>query len=108
MCGIVGIISKTRIEKKSIKDIIEKMNNTLIHRGPDGEGYYNEDNFVFAHRRLAIVDLSDAGKQPMEYINRYIITYNGEIYNYIELKKELETHGYKFKSHTDTEVIMAS
>ena len=108
MCGIVGIISKTRIEKKSIKDIIEKMNNTLIHRGPDGEGYYYGDNFVFAHRRLAIVDLSDAGKQPMEYINRYIITYNGEIYNYIELKKELETHGYKFKSHTDTEVIMAS
>jgi len=108
MCGIVGIISKTRIEKESMKDIIEKMNNTLIHRGPDGEGYYNEDNFVFAHRRLAIVDLSDAGKQPMEYINRYIITYNGEIYNYIELKKELETHGYKFKSHTDTEVIMAS
>ena len=108
MCGIVGIISKTRIEKESIKDIIEKMNNTLIHRGPDGEGYYYEDNFVFAHRRLAIVDLSDAGKQPMEYINRYIITYNGEIYNYIELRKELETHGYKFKSHTDTEVIMAS
>jgi len=108
MCGIVGIISKTRIEKKSIKDIIEKMNNTLIHRGPDGEGYYYGDNFVFAHRRLAIVDLSDAGKQPMEYINRYIITYNGEIYNYIELRKELETHGYKFKSHTDTEVIMAS
>jgi asparagine synthase (glutamine-hydrolysing) len=108
MCGIVGIIIKTRIEKKSIKDIIEKMNNTLIHRGPDGEGYYYGDNFVFAHRRLAIVDLSDAGKQPMEYINRYIITYNGEIYNYIELKKELESHGYKFKSHTDTEVIMAS
>jgi asparagine synthase (glutamine-hydrolysing) len=108
MCGIVGIISKTKIEKESMKDIIEKMNNTLIHRGPDGEGYYYGDNFVFAHRRLAIVDLSDAGKQPMEYINRYIITYNGEIYNYIELKKELETHGYKFKSHTDTEVIMAS
>ena len=108
MCGIVGIISKTRIEKESIKDIIEKMNNTLIHHGPDAEGYYYGDNFVFAHRRLAIVDLSDAGKQPMEYINRYIITYNGEIYNYIELKKELESHGYKFKSHTDTEVIMAS
>ena len=108
MCGIVGIISKTKIEKELTKDIIEKMNNTLIHRGPDGEGYYYGDNFVFAHRRLAIVDLSDAGKQPMEYINRYIITYNGEIYNYIELKKELESHGYKFKSHTDTEVIMAS
>jgi len=108
MCGIVGIISKTKIEKESTKDIIEKMNNTLIHRGPDGEGYYYGDNFVFAHRRLAIVDLSDAGKQPMEYMNRYIITYNGEIYNYIELKKELESHGYKFKSHTDTEVIMAS
>ncbi|MBX0310943.1 MAG: asparagine synthase (glutamine-hydrolyzing) [Sulfurihydrogenibium sp.] len=108
MCGIAGIISKTKIEKESIKDIIERMNNTLIHRGPDGEGYYYGDNFVFAHRRLAIVDLSDAGKQPMEYMDRYIITYNGEMYNYIELKKELESYGYEFKSHTDTEVIMAS
>ena len=108
MCGIVGIISKNRICKEAVKDIIEQMTNTLIHRGPDGYGYYYGENFVFGHRRLAIVDLSEAGKQPMEYMDRYVITYNGEIYNYIELKEELKANGYRFHTKTDTEVIMAS
>ena len=84
------------------------MNKKLTHRGPDGDGYYYGDYFVFAHKRLAIIDLSDAGKQPMVYMNRYVITYNGEIYNYIELKKELESYGYNFTTQTDTELIMAS
>jgi len=63
------------------------MNNIFVYRGPDGEGYYYDNHFVFAHRRLAILDLSYAGKQAMEYMNRYVITYNGEIYNYIEIRK---------------------
>jgi asparagine synthase (glutamine-hydrolysing) len=63
------------------------MNNIFVYCGSDGEGYYYGNYFVFAHRSLAILDLSDAGKQPMEYMNRYVITYNGEIYNYIELRK---------------------
>ena len=104
MCGISGIISKKRIEK----DIIEPMTDTIIHRGPDGFGYYYGEKFVFGHRRLSIVDLSDAGHQPMQYLNRYVITFNGEIYNHLELRKELEKNGYVFQSHTDTEVIMAS
>jgi asparagine synthase (glutamine-hydrolysing) len=108
MCGIVGIISKNKIDRESIKDVIEKMTNSLIHRGPDGFGYYFGENFVFGHRRLAILDLSEAGQQPMEYMTRYVITYNGEIYNYLELREELEKNGYSFKSRTDTEVIMAS
>ena len=104
MCGISGIISKKRIEK----DIIEPMTDTIIHRGPDGFGYYYGEKFVFGHRRLSIVDLSDAGHQPMEYLNRYVITFNGEVYNHLELRIELEKNGYLFQSHTDTEVIMAS
>ncbi len=104
MCGIAGIITKGRIEK----GIIEAMTEAIAHRGPDGHGYYYCKNFVFGHRRLAIIDLSEAGHQPMEYMNRYVITYNGEIYNYLELRKELEQVGYRFQTHTDTEVIMAS
>lgn len=104
MCGISGIISKNKIEK----NIIESMTDTIIHRGPDGFGYYYADNFVFGHRRLSIVDLSEAGHQPMQYLDRYVITYNGEVYNHLELRKELEQNGYIFQSHTDTEVIMAS
>ena len=104
MCGITGIISKKRIEK----DIIEPMTDTIIHRGPDGFGYYYGEKFVFGHRRLSIVDLSDAGHQPMQYLNRYVITFNGEVYNHLELRIELEKNGYVFQSHTDTEVIMAS
>lgn len=104
MCGISGIISKKSIER----NIIEPMTDTIIHRGPDGFGYYYGEKFVFGHRRLSIVDLSDAGHQPMQYLNRYVITFNGEVYNHLELRKELEKNGYVFQSHTDTEVIMAS
>jgi len=87
---------------------LEKMTDTLIHRGPDGSGYYYGCGFAFGHRRLAIVDLSEAGHQPMEYMRRYVITYNGEVYNHIEIRQELEAKGYIFKSRTDTEVIMAA
>lgn len=104
MCGITGVISK----KKIAKHTIEPMTDTIIHRGPDGFGYYYGAHFAFGHRRLSIVDLSDAGHQPMQYLDRYVITYNGEIYNYFELRDELEKNDYKFKSHTDTEIIMAS
>lgn len=104
MCGITGIISKNKIQK----NIIESMTDTIIHRGPDGFGYYYADDFVFGHRRLSIVDLSEAGHQPMVYLDRYIITFNGEIYNHLELREELQKNGYIFYSHTDTEVIMAS
>ncbi len=104
MCGITGIISKNKIEKNTI----EPMTDTIVHRGPDGFGYYYGENFAFGHRRLSIVDLSEAGHQPMEYQERYVITFNGEVYNHFELREELEQNGYKFKSQTDTEVIMAS
>ncbi|CUU68783.1 asparagine synthase (glutamine-hydrolyzing) [Campylobacter hyointestinalis subsp. hyointestinalis] len=104
MCGITGIISKKQIDK----NIIKPMTDVIVHRGPDGEGFYFGDNFAFGHRRLAIVDLSQAGHQPMGYLDRYVITYNGEIYNFIDLKDILIKAGYSFKNHTDTEVVMAS
>ena len=86
------------------------MSETLRHRGPDGDGVWinAEKNVGLVHRRLAIIDLSDAAAQPMHYNERYTIVYNGEIYNYIELRKNLEKQGYHFKTQSDTEVILAS
>ncbi|MGL5336368.1 MAG: asparagine synthetase B family protein, partial [Enterovibrio sp.] len=104
MCGIAGYITRETIEKLPLK----KMTDVIAHRGPDGEGHYYGDGFAFGHRRLAIVDLSEHGKQPMFYQDRYVITFNGEIYNHIELKKDLIEEGYQFNNDTDTEVIMAA
>lgn len=106
MCGISGIINKENVSVDF--RLIEKMNDLVSHRGPDGEGFYMKNNFAFGHRRLAIIDLSEAGKQPMTYKDRYTITFNGEIYNYLEIKSELKLLGYHFESHTDTEVILAA
>ncbi|MEN3813515.1 asparagine synthetase B, partial [Chromobacterium piscinae] len=87
---------------------IKAMTDAMAHRGPNGEGHHIEDTFAFGHRRLSIVDLSDAGHQPMIYIDRYVITYNGEIYNHGDLRAELENVGYHFNGHSDTEVILAA
>jgi len=106
MCGISGIVrlSGAPVAEEEIRAI----NDLIIHRGPDAEGYFIGDCFALGHRRLSILDLSDAGNQPMTYMNRYTITYNGEIYNYIELKSELSGLGYTFATGTDTEVILAA
>jgi len=86
MCGIAGILSSdpTVIRKENLK----KMADTIAHRGPDGEGYWinPSGNVGLGHRRLAIIDLSSEAAQPMEFLNRYTIVYNGEIYNYLELR----------------------
>lgn len=106
MCGIAGIIRNSG----SIKITeLKRMTDTIQHRGPDGEGHWiNEDkNIGLGHRRLAIIDLSDAGAQPMLFPDRrYAIVFNGEIYNYLELKEELLKKGYHFHSHSDTEVLL--
>jgi asparagine synthase (glutamine-hydrolysing) len=106
MCGIAGIYGKNN--KVQYSDL-KTMGAKLAHRGPDGEGIWiNEgDNVGFLHRRLSIIDLSVGGNQPMHYADRYTITFNGEIYNYIELKEKLLEKGYVFKSSSDTEVLMA-
>lgn len=108
MCGISGII-QTNSAEYSLQHL-QKMSDALAHRGPDGEGQWANTaaNVLLAHRRLSIIDLSDAGKQPMHYLNRYVIVHNGEIYNYQEIKETLLQKGYTFQSQTDTEVIAAA
>lgn len=109
MCGISGIwhLDNQQIEK----DWLVNFTDSLRHRGPDGAGYWlhQKKHLGLGHRRLAILDLSEKGKQPMSFAeDRYQITYNGEIFNFLELKKELETLGYVFHSATDTEIILAA
>ncbi len=107
MCGIAGFVSKGTIG--AAEESIRKMTALVAHRGPDGDGHLLWNNVALGHRRLSIIDLSEAGHQPMEYASgRYAITFNGEIYNYIELRKELIEAGYPFGSETDTEVILAA
>ncbi len=108
MCGIAGII--TRDQKFIRPALLENMCTALAHRGPDGRNTWsNLSNTVgLSHTRLSIIDLSDAAAQPMHYAGRYTIVYNGEIYNYIELKKDLKQVGYTFQNNSDTEVILAA
>lgn len=107
MCGICGMIKRNNIEEMD-KKIIIHMRDALEHRGPDDAGYYADENVGLGHRRLSILDLSAAGHQPMAYGKRYVIAFNGEIYNYLELREELQKEGYEFQTKTDTEVIMAA
>jgi asparagine synthase (glutamine-hydrolysing) len=106
MCGISGFID---YHKNTSREILEKMNRIMEHRGPDGEGFamFNADDagVGLGHRRLSIIDLSEGGRQPKTYKNLHI-TFNGEIYNYKEIKARLEEKGHRFSSHSDTEVIL--
>ncbi len=108
MCGIAGILSPDT--KNVTRQRLQKMTDALQHRGPEEEGFWlNEEQTIgLGHRRLSIIDLSAAGSQPMLYLDRYTITYNGEIYNYIELKDTLSKKGYYFTSECDTEVVLAA
>jgi asparagine synthase (glutamine-hydrolysing) len=107
MCGITGGVGLYK--SFNFTSDIKNMNNSIAHRGPDSEGIFIDVNsrVCFGHRRLAILDLSNLGKQPLT-IDKYAISYNGEIYNYIELRTELESLGVKFNTQTDTEVILQS
>jgi len=105
MCGIAGIFNLNGEPVSPV--LLRKMTDSLVHRGPDSEGFYIDSFIGLGHRRLAIIDLSAAGHQPMAtQENQHIITYNGEIYNFQELRIELETLGYRFRSRTDTEVVL--
>lgn len=128
MCGIAGIITSNANLDRRPFEIVQSMLNQIQHRGPDNEGVFhygpsrekpNDENYnftnsltnseiVFGHRRLSIIDLSAEAHQPMQTPDsRYTITYNGEIYNYLELKEELSKH-YQFKTSSDTEVLLAA
>ncbi|MGV3684490.1 MAG: asparagine synthase (glutamine-hydrolyzing) [Daejeonella sp.] len=104
MCGVAGIFN---INGAPIAhQVIKKMAGTMEHRGPDGEGLYIENNIALAHRRLAILDTSNRGAQPMaSHDGNWVISFNGCIYNYLEIKQELQSKGHSFVSTSDTEVI---
>jgi asparagine synthase (glutamine-hydrolysing) len=107
MCGIVGLINFTN--RKVDQELFLKSVRTLKHRGPDMEGIYIDGSVAIGHKRLSILDLSKAGRQPMiDQTGRYIISYNGEIYNFKEIRSELKNLGYQFSSNTDTEVILVA
>lgn len=110
MCGICGIIKFDNSAPEMEK--IQMMMGVMKHRGPDDEGIFIEDNIGLGFVRLSILDLSPLGHQPMfshqPSSNRYVIVYNGEVYNYIELREELRAKGYTFRSNTDTEVVLNS
>jgi len=109
MCGISGWVCYWK-DISNCDDIIKNMADALLHRGPDEGGFYLSKNALLGHRRLTIID-PEGGKQPMvkEYNNqKYIVVYNGELYNTPELKKELQTQGYTFSSYSDTEVLLTS
>lgn len=102
MCGIVGFLNHAEKKEKTIK----KMADRIKHRGPDGEGYYIDEEVALAHRRLSIIDLS-TGNQPMfNEDENLVVVFNGEIYNYIELKAELKKKKHIFKNNSDTEVLL--
>ncbi len=109
MCGIAGIIPSHQTDPQDLREPLLRMQQAIAHRGPDGDGHWCDPSgrAAIAHTRLAILDLSDAGAQPMSTPDgRYHITFNGEIYNYLELRKTLEKDGVSFRTHTDTEVLL--
>ena len=109
MCGIAGIVDLSQSKNRINYDILKKMSDIITHRGPDSEGQWvSLDNACGqAFRRLSIIDLSDAGSQPIQSPNkRFSITFNGEIYNHKTIRNDLEKKGYKYKSNADTETIL--
>jgi asparagine synthase (glutamine-hydrolysing) len=112
VCGICGfLLAKQEAPGKGLGPVVEAMAGTLSHRGPDDAGSWVDPDadLAFGHRRLSIIDLSDAGHQPMvSACGRFVITYNGEIYNFRDLRQALEQRGHGFRGHSDTEVLLGA
>lgn len=113
MCGIAGAIALQAVAPslgEPLDRIVERMAQRLMHRGPDGSGLWKSPSgrIALAHRRLAIIDLTDTGRQPMEYAERFWVTFNGEIYNFRELRPQLLALGHRFRGESDTEVLLAA
>jgi asparagine synthase (glutamine-hydrolysing) len=112
MCGFIGFLSNNTHSKEHLTDVTNRMLTPIEHRGPDSSGIWLDETLgiTFGHRRLSIIDLSESGKQPMQSkSNRFVIAYNGEVYNFREIKKELDNVNYGlWKGSSDTEVILAA
>src|SRR5262245_26032863 len=104
MCGILGYAGP-QVEQE--RHVFELALDLLAHRGPDDHGVFSSAGVLLGHRRLSIIDLSAAGHQPMvDTGSGAVVTYNGEIYNYLELRQDLESRGHRFRSASDTEVLL--
>ena len=111
MCGLAGVWTTGGDQELALREQVCRMAGTLAHRGPDDSGHWIDPQagLAFGFRRLAIVDLSEGGHQPMMSADgRYVIVFNGEIYNFRELRAELEALGFVFRSRSDTEVILGA
>ena len=111
MCGFAGLLTASAVDRRDLEHRAARMIEPLVHRGPDdGATWADADNGIaFGFRRLAIVDLSPAGRQPMASPSgRYTLVFNGELYNFRELRQELEQHGHRFRGHSDTQVMLAA
>ena len=105
MCGIAGCFNVNgNVDRERFEEVVD----IISYRGPDDRGTFYEGNLALGHRRLSIIDLSEAGHQPFVYAGRYVVVYNGEIYNYKEIREELKSFGYSFVSESDTEVLAAA
>lgn len=105
MCGVAGFVNLNGNPAEPV--LLRRMTDAIIHRGPDGEGIFTDGGLGLGHRRLAIIDLSAAGRQPMQTSDgRFVLSYNGEVYNFQELRTELQAMGYQFRSRTDSEVVL--
>ncbi|MEY3227710.1 MAG: hypothetical protein RLZZ536_2329, partial [Planctomycetota bacterium] len=106
MCGIAGIVDYSRAS--NVQEIARQMSRAIAHRGPDGDGLLHREHAAIAHRRLSIIDL-EGGRQPMSTVDGQLhLTYNGEIYNFKELRRELEKRGCVFRTGSDTEVVLCA
>ena len=106
MCGITGLVSFAGHRREQAEPQIERMTRVIAHRGPDGQGTYVDDYAALGHRRLAIIDL-DTGDQPMVTPSGGpVLVFNGEVYNFLDLRRDLEAHGHVFRTHSDTEVVL--
>ena len=112
MCGLVGFFNPLGFQNFNANDILRKMSAEIIHRGPDDSGCWHDDEsgIALAHRRLSILDLSDAGSQPMfSHSGRYVIIFNGEIYNHLEIRLKLESKtSLGWRGASDTESLLAA
>ncbi|MBN1464111.1 asparagine synthetase B, partial [candidate division KSB1 bacterium] len=107
MCGIYGFTSIGKDEYEC-RTLLDRMGELLRHRGPDGSGAYVDEHMALGHRRLSIIDLN-TGAQPMQdWLGRYVVSFNGEIYNFQELRAQLQSEGFRFTTRSDTEVILAA
>src|SRR5262245_46553192 len=106
MCGIAGLIRQGGLAPDDV-GAVERMTAAQIHRGHDGKGLFSDHRVALGHRRLSIIDVSDAGAQPMSDEDGSVwVTYNGEVYNFTELRAELIALGHQFRSHSDTEAVV--